>query len=164
MFFRFAALLFSFTFSVSGLCYCLLHGDCYFPPEHFCFSSSLFTLITSVSLCICIVQNNSVARVMSRFVNLDSSILYFKNVLFFSGRSTLRECSLWCCSEAVSLHPVDIPGMVKQRLQIKLHFTLFPEGAQHVLNEICSVEAFCSLLGSPQRDENNPMFISERSF
>lgn len=85
MFFRFAALhvvLRSFFHSSSlslsvfrasdTLLYCLLHGDCYFPPEHFCFSSSLFTLITSVSLCICIIQNNPIPRVMSRFVHLDS--------------------------------------------------------------------------------------------
>lgn len=39
-------------------------------------------------------------------------------------------------------------GMVLQRVQIKLHFTLLPEAAQSIYNEISSLEAFYSLLGS----------------
>lgn len=88
-------------------------------------------------------------------------------MFFFSGGLTLCEYSVWCCS--VLVHHVNIPGMVLQRMQFKLHFTLFPEGAQRIYNEICSLDVFCFPLGCSQRCliplmKNNPMFLLRGSF
>lgn len=114
----------------------------FFHFDYFCFFVNLH----------CSDQSNlrgNVTICLFRFIHSISVMFLFFRRLDPSWLFCLM--LLWNC---VSDHLVDIPGMVLQTVQIKLHFTLFPEGAQRIYNEICSLDVVCSPLGSFQRGLN----------
>jgi len=144
------------------LLYCLLLGDYYFPLEHFCFSSSLFTLITSVSLCICIIQNNPIPRVMSRFVNLDSSTLDFKNVRIFRALDPLWVfCLRLQWSSFISSCGYPWNGLTETADQTSFHSLSWGRTTRFKLDLFCGSILLCSGLPSKRWKQSNVLFQEE---